>query len=93
MLCAKPRSDGTYNASVKVREACKAGETQLDAAEIGAQGPVGPSEAWVGETDGRMPMFLGNQQLAAIDVPPGEYTVQTFVRIIADPGIAEASVS
>ena len=96
VLCAKPRSDGTFSTSVKVREACKAGETQLDAAQIGAQGPqgpVGPSEAWVGETAGRMPMFLGNQQLASIDVPPGEYTVQTFVRFIADPGVAEASVS
>jgi hypothetical protein len=40
-----------------------------------------------------MPMFLGDQQLAAIDVPLGEYTVQTFVRLVADPGVAEASVS
>jgi hypothetical protein len=56
----------------------------------GPQGPVGPSEAWVGETNGRTPMLLGNQQLASIDVPPGEYTVQTFVRILANPGIAQA---
>ena len=48
VLCAKPRSDGTFNTSVKAREACKTGETQFDAAQIGAQGPqgpVGPSEA------------------------------------------------
>ena len=96
VLCAKPRADGTFNTSVKVRETCKTDETQLDAAAIGAQGPqgpVGPSEAWVGETDGRMPMFLGNQQLASIDVPAGEYTVQTFVRILADPGIAQSVVN
>lgn len=42
VLCAKPRSDGTYNTSVKIREACKDNETQLDAAQIGVQGEQGP---------------------------------------------------
>jgi len=96
VLCAKPRSDGTFNTSVKVREACKAGETQLDAAQIGAQGPqgpVGPSEAWTGSSGGMMPMFDGNQLLASINVPPGEYVVQTSVRFIADPGAGQSTVN
>ena len=45
VLCAKPRSDGTYNTSVKIREACKDNETQLDAAQIGVQGEQGPEGA------------------------------------------------
>lgn len=42
VLCAKPRSDGSYNTSVKIREVCKSGETQLDAAQLGVQGEQGP---------------------------------------------------
>src|SRR5262245_20231322 len=43
VLCAKPRSDGTFNTSVRIREACKAGETQLDPGALGLQGPQGPT--------------------------------------------------
>jgi hypothetical protein len=35
VLCAKARKDGTFNSSVKLREACKPGEVQLDAAAVG----------------------------------------------------------
>ena len=35
VLCAKPRKDGTFNTAVKIREACKPGEVQLDAAAVG----------------------------------------------------------
>ena len=35
VLCAKPRKDGTFNTGVKIREACKPGEVQLDAAAVG----------------------------------------------------------
>lgn len=96
VLCAKPRSDGTYNTSVKIREACKLGETQLDAGDIGVQGPpgpAGPSEAWVGETNGQMPMPTGQFALGSVNVPAGEYVVQSFVRLMADPGAAEASIA
>src|SRR6186997_2743799 len=93
VLCAKPRADGTFNSSVKIREACNSNETQLVAAQIGIQGPqgpAGPSEAWVGQTDSRMPMFGGNQLLGSVDVPPGEYVVQTIVRILADPSPSQS---
>jgi hypothetical protein len=39
MLCAKPKKDGTFSTSVKVREACTASEVQLDPATLGLQGP------------------------------------------------------
>jgi hypothetical protein len=42
VLCAKPRSDGTFSTSVRVRETCRASETQLDAAALGLQGAPGP---------------------------------------------------
>lgn len=42
VLCAKPKSDGSFNTSVKIRTACKPGETQLDAGTLGLQGPPGP---------------------------------------------------
>ena len=35
VLCAKPRKDGSFNTDVKIREACKPGEVQLDAAAVG----------------------------------------------------------
>jgi hypothetical protein len=35
VLCAKPRKDGSFNTGVKIREACKPGEVQLDAAAVG----------------------------------------------------------
>ncbi len=41
VLCAKPRSDGTYNTSIKLREACRPTETQLDPVALGLQGPKG----------------------------------------------------
>jgi hypothetical protein len=40
-LCAKPRADGSYNTSVKLREVCKAHETTLDPAALGLRGPQG----------------------------------------------------
>src|SRR5688572_12649049 len=42
VLCAKKRADGTFNTSVKIREACKVTETLLDPASLGLQGPAGP---------------------------------------------------
>jgi hypothetical protein len=41
VLCAHPRSDGTFNTSVKIRETCKPAETQLDPVALGLQGPPG----------------------------------------------------
>src|SRR5262245_13629410 len=35
VLCAKPKRDGTFNGGVKIREACKSGETVLDPAALG----------------------------------------------------------
>ena len=35
MLCAKPRKDGSFSATVKIRTACKAGESQLNPADVG----------------------------------------------------------
>lgn len=42
MLCAKKRSDGTFNTSIKIRETCMLKETQLDPVILGLQGPPGP---------------------------------------------------
>jgi hypothetical protein len=45
VLCAKQRSDGTFNSSVRIREACKSRETELDPVGLdlqGEQGAVGP---------------------------------------------------
>src|SRR5262249_37261604 len=41
-LCAKAKADGSFNTSVKIRTACKPGETQLDPGALGLQGPPGP---------------------------------------------------
>jgi cysteine-rich repeat protein len=35
VLCAKPRKDGTFNTSGKIRIACKASEAQFDPAALG----------------------------------------------------------
>lgn len=37
VLCAKPKSDGTFDTAVKIRETCKRGETQLDLGALGVQ--------------------------------------------------------
>lgn len=42
MLCARPKKDGTYSTAVKIREACKPSEAQLDPVALGLQGPGGP---------------------------------------------------
>lgn len=42
VLCARPHADGTFNTSVKIREACRPSEAQLDPAALGLQGPPGP---------------------------------------------------
>lgn len=42
VLCAKPRGDGTYSTTVKIREQCRPAETQLDPVALGLQGPAGP---------------------------------------------------
>jgi hypothetical protein len=34
VLCARPRRDGTFNSTVKVREACRPHEVQLDPGEV-----------------------------------------------------------
>src|SRR5262245_18022652 len=41
VLCAKPRADGTFSTSVKIREACRTSETRLDPGALGLQGPPG----------------------------------------------------
>jgi hypothetical protein len=38
MLCARPRSDGSYSTAVKIREVCKSSETQLDPVALGLGG-------------------------------------------------------
>src|SRR5262245_9447737 len=42
VLCARPRADGTFNTTVKLRESCHATEMQLDPVALGLQGPEGP---------------------------------------------------
>lgn len=42
VLCARQRPDGSYNTTVKIREACVGSETQLDTGTLGLQGPPGP---------------------------------------------------
>ena len=41
VLCARPRWDGTFSASVKIREICASREVQLDPVLLGLQGPKG----------------------------------------------------
>jgi hypothetical protein len=43
MLCARPRSDGTFSTSLKIREACQTRETPLDPLALGLTGPPGPA--------------------------------------------------
>ncbi len=44
VLCAKPRHDGSFGTTVKIRTAaCGRGEQQLDPGPLGLQGPPGPS--------------------------------------------------
>jgi hypothetical protein len=45
VLCTRPRFDGTFNANLKIREACKRSETQVNPADVGLQGPPGPPGA------------------------------------------------
>lgn len=45
VLCARQRSDGTFNGNVAIREACTSRETALDPAALGLQGPPGPAGA------------------------------------------------
>jgi hypothetical protein len=35
VLCAKPRKDGTFNTTVRIREACKSTEVMLSPAGVG----------------------------------------------------------
>jgi hypothetical protein len=42
MLCARPRSNGTFSTSVKIREVCQGKETPLDPLTLGLTGPPGP---------------------------------------------------
>jgi hypothetical protein len=41
VLCARQKADGTFNSSVRIREACRPTETQLDPIGLGLQGPAG----------------------------------------------------
>src|SRR5262245_47210049 len=43
MLCARPRSDGTFSTSVKIREVCTVREAPLDPLALGLTGPPGPA--------------------------------------------------
>jgi hypothetical protein len=40
-LCARQRADGSFNATVKIRDSCRSTETHLDPASLGLQGPKG----------------------------------------------------
>lgn len=42
VLCARPRRDGTFNSSVRIREVCRPGEVQLNPTVLDLQGPPGP---------------------------------------------------
>src|SRR5688572_14516779 len=40
VLCARQKA-GTFNSTVKIRQACRASETAIDPASLGLQGPPG----------------------------------------------------
>jgi hypothetical protein len=42
VLCARSRRDGTFNTTIKIREACRPTETQLDTLALGLEGEPGP---------------------------------------------------
>jgi hypothetical protein len=52
VLCAKPRSDGSYNTTIKLREACKDTEMRLGPSALGLQGPPGPGAAIIRDANG-----------------------------------------
>jgi hypothetical protein len=76
VLCAKPRSDSTYNTSVKIRESCKTGETQLDPAALGLQGPQG-----VPGTPGVLDFYI--RSVSETYSPPS--SVQFNFQVYCDP--------
>jgi hypothetical protein len=41
VLCARQKPDGTFSAGVRIREACRPSEAQLDPVTLGLQGPPG----------------------------------------------------
>jgi hypothetical protein len=45
VLCARPKSDGSFNTTVKLRGTCKPSETVLDPAALGLRGPQGEQGA------------------------------------------------
>lgn len=64
VLCAKQRPDGTFNSSVKIREACRASEVALDPVALGLQGPPGPEgpagASGAGVVRDQIGAFVGN---------------------------------
>lgn len=44
-LCARQRPDGTFNATVKIRQACRSSEIPLDPVALNLQGPSGAQGA------------------------------------------------
>lgn len=62
VLCARPKADGTYNTSIKLRDVCKSNETRLDPVALGLQGPQGTPGGLIlrdagGQTVGVVDMF------------------------------------
>jgi hypothetical protein len=92
VLCAKQRADGTFNSSVKIREACQGRETELDPAALGLQGPAGergPSDGFTDVEDGpaTLPASANWWQsgdpdaatpavVAEISLPAGSYVIR-----------------
>lgn len=79
VLCARPKADGSFSSTVKIREACRPTETQLDAAALGLQGPPGTT----GPTGPSGPPGVG---LVVLD------SDNALVGVLAAPGIAVRDV-
>jgi hypothetical protein len=65
VLCARPRADGSFNTTIKIRQACSAHETQLEPGALGLQGPKGD------KGDAGAPGDPGPQGLPGLQGPPG----------------------
>lgn len=86
VLCAKPRGDGSFSTTVKIRTgACRATEQQLDPGPLGLQGPPGDagSGAAVKDADGALVGVsthrgvvrdVGGGRLVALAVTPSGFT-------------------
>lgn len=96
VLCARPKKDGTFSTTVKIREVCRLHETQLDPGALGLQGPPGsPGPSGVSQgytkavnfnTVGSMSVGFSETIVLQMDLPPGSFVVDGKVELVNSSG-------